>query len=904
MEKNLLRRSASGEKSVSRAWLFLVLMLCGMASVLQAQAQVTSLPTAYGGNTAANATWSSALPTGWTVDGPALSTYTNNLGGTGTYVPNGGVSTQYNSGLSKSAAFTTQGSSLTINYSTAPQRAGKLTFVIAYKLKPGMSGDFDGSFEVQQSKDGIDWASLPVLRTFGTGGTKIVLNTTTNSDTASAKPDISAKYIRFHLKTPSNASQVLLDKVLLADYGPEIDLFSGTSTQQASGSTYTFAPQNINTTSAPVTFTIQNTGTQNLSLPTSLALSGANADQFEITEQPSTNLVAPGGSTSFKVVFKPTSVLGKVASISIANNDADENPYIINLAGSGVAGPEVNLFSGTSTQHASGSTYTFVNQQNINTTSAPVTFTIQNTGTQNLSLPTSLALSGANADQFEITEQPSTNLVVPGGSTSFKVVFKPTSVLGKVASISIANNDADENPYIINLAGSGVLRTPTITDFDPAEALAGATIKIIGTDLTNTVRVRFKGSSVDASITITDKVITANVPPDAETGPVTIFYNGGAAERSSVSTKDFIILKAPVITSFSPVSGPVGTRVTITGANFSKTGYVYFKDEAGEFVSSDVYEYVSSTEIITDVPVGAASGTLLVAGADYAESTDDFTVTVISPAPTITKVDPNSGPVGTIVTILGNNLVDITAVTFGGIAAEFDDTDPTGLVTVVPPGAKSGDLVVTNSGGSAQSSFLVLETSTLPVELVNLKATSTAKGSILTWQTASEKDNDFFEVQSASDPKDEFKTIAQVDSKVTNSSALTSYNYVDNTFKTGITYYRLKQVDLNGKFEYSKVVAVKATANNSSELNSVKVYPNPFNGSQNLNVEIEATQSGELNVVLYYVTGKKAFEQTFKVEKGASIIEIPVSKASLPVGLYILSTEVNNQVTTTRVVKQ
>ncbi|NIN92661.1 choice-of-anchor D domain-containing protein, partial [bacterium] len=82
-----------------------------------------------------------------------------------------------------------------------------------------------------------------------------------------------------------------------------------------------------------------------------------------------------------------------------------------------------------------------------------VTFTIENTGTVNLTLTTPLSLGGADADQFSIRQQPSSP-VLPSGNTTFIIRFTPTSAGSKTASLSITNNDADENPYNLNLTGT------------------------------------------------------------------------------------------------------------------------------------------------------------------------------------------------------------------------------------------------------------------------------------------------------------------------------------------------------------------------------------------------------------------------------------------------------------------
>ena len=97
------------------------------------------------------------------------------------------------------------------------------------------------------------------------------------------------------------------------------------------------------------TFTIANTGTGTLNLtgtaPNYVTLSGANAADFTVTTQPAST-VAASASTTFVVTFDPSSTGIKNATVSIANNDSDENPYTFAITGGG-ADSELEVFGGT-----------------------------------------------------------------------------------------------------------------------------------------------------------------------------------------------------------------------------------------------------------------------------------------------------------------------------------------------------------------------------------------------------------------------------------------------------------------------------------------------------------------------------------------------------------------------------
>ena len=113
---------------------------------------------------------------------------------------------------------------------------------------------------------------------------------------------------------------------------------------------------------------------------------------------------------------------------------------------------------------------------------------------------------------------------------------------------------------------------------------------------------------------------------------------------------------------------------------------------------------------------------------------------------------------------------------------------------------------------------------TVPVELIVFNAQVQNEKVILNWTTASEINNYGFEVQRSVDGNN-FSTIAFVQGNGT-STVINAYSYVDRDV-SGRLYYRLKQLDYNGQFAYSKIVTVDAIVLNNFVLE--QNYPNPFN---------------------------------------------------------------------------
>lgn len=154
------------------------------------------------------------------------------------------------------------------------------------------------------------------------------------------------------------------------------------------------------------------------------------------------------------------------------------------------------------------------------------------------------------------------------------------------------------------------------------------------------------------------------------------------------------------MTSFSPLSGAVGTTLTITGSGFSTTAAsnrVSFQGTSATVTSA------TGTTLVTTVPSGATNGAISVTvDGQTASSTSSFTV-----IPTMTSFSPSSGSAGTAVTITGTGFDATPAnnlVYFNGIRATLTSASATALVATVPAGATSGVLIVTVNGVSVSSS--------------------------------------------------------------------------------------------------------------------------------------------------------------------------------------------------------
>ncbi|QNF32182.1 T9SS type A sorting domain-containing protein [Adhaeribacter swui] len=168
----------------------------------------------------------------------------------------------------------------------------------------------------------------------------------------------------------------------------------------------------------------------------------------------------------------------------------------------------------------------------------------------------------------------------------------------------------------------------------------------------------------------------------------------------------------------------------------------------------------------------------------------------------------------------------------------------------------------------------------LPVELINFKAQLTKNGTLVTWQTAAEHQNDYFLVERSTNGTT-FETIGKV-AGAGNSNQLLSYSFLDEHLVGGVNYYRLKQVSLSKQITTSKIVSVESPV--ISQVTS-RAYPNPSSG--NFNLEVTLPVAKELTLVVREVTGQIIRTQTFAALPGRN--NIPLDLTQAPNGIYVVS---------------
>ncbi len=137
-----------------------------------------------------------------------------------------------------------------------------------------------------------------------------------------------------------------------------------------------------------------------------------------------------------------------------------------------------------------------------------------------------------------------------------------------------------------------------------------------------------------------------------------------------------------------------------------------------------------------------------------------------------------------------------------------------------------------------------------PVELATFTATLTEKGARLHWRTATETNNWGFYVEKRLPPA-AFQTLGFIKGAGT-SAAPQDYTYLDPNLMAGLTEYRLRQVDLDGKFDYSEIVTLEMAAPEQFALHAN--FPNPFNA--NTTISFQVREKTWLTLRIYNAQGQ------------------------------------------------
>lgn len=188
----------------------------------------------------------------------------------------------------------------------------------------------------------------------------------------------------------------------------------------------------------------------------------------------------------------------------------------------------------------------------------------------------------------------------------------------------------------------------------------------------------------------------------------------------------------------------------------------------------------------------------------------------------------------------------------------------------------------------------VMTGSTLPVEFTYVNAAMHNEGVMISWGTSSEHNNDYFTVEKSSDGVT-FQEIAKIQG-AGNSAESKSYSVIDVSVQSGLNYYRVKQTDFDGEFEYSRVVSFFNDQLLKVDLN---VFPNP--ASNLLNIILKGVGSDDVNIEMADSNGMTIYTAIYQSNFDH---QLKIDVSTFNPGVYNLILSVGSSVYAKKVIVQ
>jgi len=252
-------------------------------------------------------------------------------------------------------------------------------------------------------------------------------------------------------------------------------------------------------------------------------------------------------------------------------------------------------------------------------------------------------------------------------------------------------------------------QAPAISSLSPASGLVGSSFTITGSNFgasspSNTVSV---GGSPATTTAWSATSITAVVPNGLTAGAKNVAVTSGGLTSAASTASSFTVTvpapQAPAISSLSPASGLVGSSFTITGSNFGASSPSNTVSVGGSPATTTAW---SATSITVTVPANATVGAKAVIVTSGGQSSAAATFTVNAPipvpvqAPSISSLSPESGLVGSSLTITGTDFGAGGTVSVGGANAIITAWNDNAITVTVPADLTAGaqDVTVTSGG--------------------------------------------------------------------------------------------------------------------------------------------------------------------------------------------------------------
>jgi hypothetical protein len=340
------------------------------------------------------------------------------------------------------------------------------------------------------------------------------------------------------------------------------------------------------------------------------------------------------------------------------------------------------------------------------------------------------------------------------------------------------------------------------------------------------------------------------------------FYNANPttlqAKADLLITYNQLVAIPATITGHAPA---FGSSETLTAGVYDIAGAgslagILTLDGLGDTASMFIFRFGGAYAI------GAASTLILTNGARHCN---------------VFWVSEGAISVGANSIIKGTLIANNAAVSIGGsVNLEGKLLTTAGAITFGPAVAV----------GSVSTTSLCV--TSLPIKLLSFTSECNKQGVLLKWSTATETNNNYFTIERGTNGIN-WEALSTV-SGAGNSGIIKNYSTIDTAPYNHTAYYRLKQTDYDGKFNFSNIVAIE---NCKENITTLSIYPNPAHDGQNININFASTTKQSVLVTAVDVFGQEYYSKIIVLEKGATLIAIEPYKKLAP-GMYVVIAKTSN----------
>jgi hypothetical protein len=476
----------------------------------------------------------------------------------------------------------------------------------------------------------------------------------------------------------------------------------------------------------------------------------------------------------------------------------------------------------------------------------------QSAGSNGVPLP---VVPSANGSNFNLT----------GSAGQVALVDDQTSITG--AGIS--------DPNVVDFVGYGA---STTAEGSPVSPVPTTSQSMRREDNSGNSTYGTNGSGWDTNDNSADFYIQGNLTSDPPRGQsflanhivIAEIYSGGSSNSSSIYKYDYVVLYNPTGTLVDLSTWSVQREVGTTASGFGEKVDLIGSIGPGSYYliqGSGTGDYGADLPVTPNVVLStfnlqaAASKVALVNDQNIIEGFGD--INIVDYVGYGTSVDTYEG----------------SPAPAPPVTASICRRNNTGGATYGTNG--SG----TDSDNNGADFYVNITPSPLPVELSSFTASVIGANIKLNWRTETEVNNYGFEILRQAQDDKQWTNIGFVNGNG-NSNSPKDYSFVDENISSGKYSYRLKQIDNDGQFEYSKTIEVNLGTPQKFELS--QNYPNPFNPSTT--IKFTMPEAGNIKLTLYNILGQeiKTLVDGFKE---AGVYNIDFNASELNSGIYIYKIE-------------